>query len=201
MPQFVPDSVQLYAPLNILANFTFRGQPFNNGGGQTQGKVSVNPLMDQKNFQQDPVSQAVLNILSTPDNSYCMSYDGSTITPDCQLLSGSKVLMNILGNVPGTYDYFNYDYNQQFISQLNASSLIGPMMYSVDNPNANSTSSGNPNQQKQGLQAQNQAQDAANFIRYASGIIQPTSLPKLRDYDSLYQQAMNLDKSVNPVVQ
>src|SRR3989338_9753427 len=73
MPQFVPDSVQLYAPLNILANFNFRGQPFNNGGGQTQGKVSVNPLMDQKNFQQDPVIQAVLNILSTPDNSYCMS--------------------------------------------------------------------------------------------------------------------------------
>lgn len=201
LSQFVPASIQMYAPLNALANLTFASQPFNNAGGQMQGKISVNQQIDQKNFQQDPVSQAVLNILSTPDSSYCMSYDGSSLTPNCQLLSQNKVLMNILGNIPGTYDYFSYDYNQQFLNQLSGDSLIAPLMYSLDNPNANTTSSGSPNQQNQGLQAQNQAQAAANFIRYASGIIQPTSMPKLKDYDTLYQQAMNLDKSVNPVVQ
>lgn len=42
----------------------------------------------------------------------------------------------------------------------------------------------------QGLTADNQAQQAANFIRYVSGSVAPIKLPNWKDYDNLYGQAI-----------
>lgn len=194
LSQFLPTNLPDASILNAFANTTFANPPYNSPS--TQGGVAVTQLVDQQTFQKDPVSQGILNILATPDSSYCMSYDGSTWTPNCSLLYQSKVMSNVIGTLPSTYAYYTYDYNQKFISQLNSNTLMSPLLYSTQSDAANTTSSGNPNPQNTGLSAQNQAQQAANFIRYVTGTVAPTTLPKLRDYDTVYSQATNTDGSV-----
>lgn len=189
LAQFVPNEVANASSINDLANAVFNTQMFNNPSGQQQGKVTVSSLIDQQNYQQDPVSQSVLNILGTPDSSYCMNYDGTAWTQNCPLLYDELVSANVMGPLPTTYQYYNYNYNQQFLSQLNGNSLIAPLLYSTQSDSSNSTSSQSPNQQNMGLAAQNQAQQASNFIRYVSGLVTPLKLPKLKDYDTLYSQA------------
>jgi intracellular multiplication protein IcmX len=201
LSQFVPPNVQGAGAINAFANYSFKTDPYNTPT-QQKGTVAVSELVDQKTYQQDPVSQGILNILETPDSSYCMNYDGSTWNQRCTFLYQNKVMTNVIGTLPSTYSFFSYDYVQKFLSQLNSNSLIAPLMYSTENPSNNSTSSGNPNnEENQGLKAQSQAQLAANFIRYASGSLAPISLPKLRDYDTIYNRALNTDKSISPIQQ
>lgn len=199
LSSFVPNNFPEYSAINAFANYTFTSQPYNSPGDQ-QGKVAVSPLIDQQNYQQDPINQAILNILATPDYTYCMSYDASTWNSNCELLYQNAVMSNVLGPLPSTHDYFTYKYNQTFLSQLNSNSLIAPLLYATQGATS-STSSSPPNTKNQGLSAQNQAQEAANFIRYASGAVMPLSLPKLADYDQFYTQALNKDNSVSPIVQ
>lgn len=189
MAQFVPSNIAGSSIINSLANNTYTYQNYSTPATSQQG-VSVSSLMDQQTFQQDPVSQSVLNILGTPSSTYCMNNDGTSWTSNCPLLYENLVSYNVIGAIPNTYTYFTYNYNQQFISQLNTNSLLGPLLYSTDSGNPPSTSSGNPNQQNQGLTAQNQIQQAANFIRYVSGSVIPTPLPKRNDYDALYSVAV-----------
>lgn len=209
LSQFIPQGFANASGLNAFANNTFSAQDFNSPSSQQQGKVSVSPAIDQKNYQQDPVNQAVLNILGTPDDSYCMSYDGavwlgcsnlSSKTNNGQpLLSAATVTANIIGPLPSTYEYFTYQYNEQFLSQLNSNTLTSPLMYATDNASASSEAK-NPesNSPKSALVAQNQAQQAANFIRYVSGMVSPIKLPSLREYDNLYTQAHPASESTAP---
>jgi len=195
------------ANLNAFANAVFSAQNYSNPSSQQQGKVSVAYGVDQQNYQPDPVNQTVLNILGTPDMSYCMDYDGTKWVGCTQsgnrgsiLLPGSSIMANIIGNLPSTYQYFTYEYNQQFLSQLNSNTLTGPMMYSSQGANVNSTSSPSANPQNKGLAAQNQAQQAANFIRYVSGSTSPLRLPNLKAYDTLYSQAI-ANNNGNPTLE
>lgn len=199
LSQFTPGTVSIGSKMNPFANYSFAMQNYNSPSSQ-QGTVSVSPLIDQPNYQQDPVSQTVLNIMGTPDMSYCMSYDGSTWSDNCQLLFQNKIAANAIGTLPSTNLYFSYNYLQQFISQLNSNTLTAPLMYSTESQNnANASTSGGPNSQNQGLTAQSQAQQALNFIRYASGSLVPMDRPKLREYDVLFNRATNADGSVNMV--
>ncbi len=216
---FVPSDNSTYSTINTFADFTFK--PYN--ATSTQGNApTVSEAIDQKTYQQDPVSQAVLNILGTPDYSYCMSYDGSNWTggdnttsntasnsfPTCKYLNQYQVMSNVIGSLPATYVYYTDTYNLQFINQLNSNTLIGPLMYSVDSSNSNqngcqsNNGGGSSNGQSGsncGLQAQNQLQEAANFIRYVTGAVNPGSLPQLKNYDQLYSQATAANSSVQSV--
>lgn len=189
LAQFVPTNTPGSNIINPLANSTFTNQNYSSPTATGQGTFSVSALIDQQTYQQDPVSQAVLNILGTPDYSFCMSYEGDAWTQNCSLMYQNKVMSNVVGTIPSTTQFFGYDYNQQFISQLNSNSLMAPLLYSTETP-PSSTGSAIPNQQAPGLTAQNQVQQAANFIRYASGAVAPTSLPKFKAYDTLYNLAV-----------
>ena len=192
--QFLPSSVAGSSIFNDMANATFNFQKYSSPS--SDGKASVSVLIDQKTYQPDPVSQAVLNILGTPDYSFCMSYDGSTWNKNCNLMHQNQVMSNVVGPLPSTTQFFTYDYNQQLINQLNSNSLTGPLLYSTENTNQN-TGSAVPNQQNPGLTAQNQVEAAANFIRYATGAVAPANLPQMAAYDTLYNQAVPPSGSTN----
>jgi len=187
LEQFVPQSSD-YSFTNKLANTTFPN--YSNATSQ-QGSISVNSMMDQKTYQPDPVNQAVLNILGTPDYTFCMTSTQATeLKTDCPFMPEAQVIGNVIGPLPGPEAFFSYDYTQTFLSQLNSNTLIGPLLFS--NPGtASSTSSSAPSSQSEGLIAppDNQMQQADNFIRYASGSVVPVTLPKWADYDSLFTAA------------
>jgi intracellular multiplication protein IcmX len=106
-------------------------------------------------------------------------------------------MSNVIGTLPTPYSFFSYDYNQQFLSQLNINTLVAPLLYSTTSSTTPSTSSPTPNtQQNSGLPAQNQAQLASDFIRYASGAVAPISLPQQNVYNMLYAQATNSSNNV-----
>ncbi|MFT4058571.1 MAG: type IVB secretion system protein IcmX [Legionella sp.] len=209
LTQFAPNQISASSYWNNFANYTFNSQNFSNPSAQQQGNVSVNSGIDQQTFQQDPVSQAVLNILGTPDYSYCMNYDGTTwigcssttSNSGGSLLPYNYVTANVIGTIPSTYQYYTYQYNQQFLGQLNSNVLTSPLMYTTQSASGNTTSSPSTTNQNGGLTAQNQAQQAANFIRYVSGIVTPLPLPNLKDYDTLYSQATPPSSSSTPTLQ
>jgi intracellular multiplication protein IcmX len=207
LAQIVPEGVSGASAINAWANNVFNTQNFNNPQSQQQGKVAVNPAIDQQNYQQDPISQGILNILGTPDISYCMNYDGDAwvgcsqvggSTTGTSILPASGVTANIIGQLPSTYQYYSYQYNQQFLSQLNSNSLTGPLLYGTQGSQENTN---NTNNQNIGLTAQNQAQQAANFIRYVSGGVTPARLPNLKVYDTLYTQATASSDTATPTLQ
>lgn len=206
LSQFIPSEIANASTLNAWANNVFNTQNFNNPQSQQQGNVSVNTTIDQQSFQQDPVSQSILNILGTPDDSYCMNYNGTSWVGCSQqgsttLMPSASIMASIIGGLPSTYQYFTYQYNQQIISQLNSNSLTAPMLYSTQSASGNSTSSPGTTTQNNGLVAQNQAQQAANFIRYVSGSVTPLQMPNLKTYDTLYGQATPASPTATPTVQ
>lgn len=209
LKQFVPSSNSTYSAINAFANTTF---PSYNSSGSPQsstGTVSVNSGIDQPTYQQDPISQAVMNILGTPDYSFCMNNSATQWTgdifgsgalgtqpnyPDCHYLSSLNVISNVIGTLPKPQEFFSPKYNQLFLSQLNSNLLTAPLLLDT---NATGQSTDNtPNQGKPSvLTAQSQAQQAANFIRYASGSVVPLVLPKFSDYTKLFAQASSTDGS------
>lgn len=185
---FVPPSLSGSHIINPLANTTFNYQEYSNVSSAKKENMTVSNLIDQKNYQRDPVSQALLNILGTPDFTYCMNSDQSAFKTDCKLLFQDKVIANILGPLPDTYQFFSFEYNQRLVGQLNSNALLGPLLYSAEN-NDQGTGSPTPKEENTGLTAQNQVQAAANFIRYASGAVTPASLPQLKTYDDIFALA------------
>jgi intracellular multiplication protein IcmX len=193
--QFVPtNGNSSYIALNTFANNTFKTPPYNTDSSQQQGALSANPLVDQPKFQLDPISQGVLNILTTPNNTYCMNNEETEWKKEgCgKLLYDNLVTNNVIGTIPGPTDFFTYDYNQQFLSQLNSNTLLSPLLYTTSNGSSTSTSS-SPKPQSEGLAADSQVQQAANFIRYATGTIIPATLPKYQEYSNLFSKATNLN--------
>ena len=194
LSNFVPATGQGgLALINSLANNVFLTPAYNDEGGksvpnsgtQSDAFVSVSSLIDQQNFQNDPVSQSVLNILSTPDDSYCV--DGACLNA----LTRDVVTANVIGTLPNQNDFVSYPYIQQFLSQLTSSILLAPLMYSTALDNSQTPATG--------LSAASQAQQAANFIRYVTTSVIPPTLPNKDNYNHLWTTATTvIDASKNP---
>ena len=196
---FIPGS---NAPINSLANATFpsyssgsQGMPAQ-GAGEFKNNLSVSALVDQMPYQSDPVSQGVLNLISTPDYSYCLVKNAQnsdkSFDENCQWLTAQQVTANAVPiliphppeKTPGgkKIPFLPSDYSSN-LGQLNSNSLIGPLMYSTDSSNQKSS---------EGLPAQNQLQEAANYIRYATGSVTPPALPM---YSEMYFDTKDPAKS------
>ena len=184
--KFVPTKNPYANKINELANATFVTYNSPTAADNTpKTGLSVSSAIDQKTYQNDPVSQAVLNILSTPDLTYCMALTGS---PVCPLLDQHRVIMNVVGKLPESNKFFTTAYNVQFLAQLNSNTLIAPLLYSTE---ANPADGGNSTPPaKDQLTAKNQEQEAANFIRYATAAVVPISLPSKDAYEKLLEQTI-----------
>lgn len=202
LSSFVSSNYPNSKVINALANNTFNN--YQSGGSGQNGNVGASSTIDQSTtappqtsttgifsapqqqqqatYLQDPVSQAIFNILGTPDYTQCLDSNGKW-QETCQYKYQSKVLANVIGELPNQPDYFSYTYNQAIIPQLNGNTLIAPLMYSTD-------SGGNSiPQSASGMNAQNQAQEVANFIRYVSAQVTPPQLPSNSDFQKLYSDA------------
>lgn len=186
---FVPSSMSAYSAINQFANYTF---PKYSSASSTGASVST--LIDQPPYQSDPVSQAILNILGTPDFSYCLNNDNTAIV-SCLYGEGTmneyQVMVNAVGTIPSPTNYFTYSQVQNLLSQLNVNTLISPFMYSTTVSETSSSYSTTTSSTNQGLTATSQIQQAANFIRFVSGAILPAPLPNRNTYENWYLQAIN----------
>lgn len=154
--------------------------------------VAVNSAVDQTPYQQDPVNQALLNILTTPNTNTCTKNPQAK----CAYLTQDKIQENVLGKLPTSDDLFNPQKvaESNFLSQLNVDSLIAPLMYDMQQKNGQSTSSDKSNAQDQGLNASSEAEQAANFIRYATSAVSPLALIDMSEYAKQYKAATDPDK-------
>lgn len=166
-----------YDSFNDQANAVFQDYA---SPGASSG-VSVVENFDQQTYQQDPVSQSVLNILGTPDWSNCSSSDSSDTC-----LSIDKVMTTVLqdvttdGQLPGEYDYYKSENNAKFLSQLNGNTLIAPLLYSTKTDDSQKTN---------GLPAKSQIEQAQDFIRYATEGVLPLPSMTQADYSKLFSLA------------
>lgn len=217
LSRIVPTSSPLSSTVNSYANKAFSNY---NATNSSQGAVSVSPQIDQQTYQQDPVSQAVLNILTTPDYSYCLTSTADTASYDkgCSNLSSTVLTdFDITRNFaampstsvtsmpafrgsqnipPNQWEFFTYAYNVNFLAQLNSNSLTGPLLYDTS-PTATAPQSGTQSEggsQQASDTQMSQAQVAANFIRYALGTVTPLPLASWSDYAKLYKTATTQPK-------
>lgn len=191
---FVPTNNPTYSGFNSLANTTFQSYNSPSGTGTTAAganattsPVTVSPLVDQKTYQSDPVSQTLLNMLGTPNSSYCMDRTGTTwlnnnsqTLGDCAYLYDNKVLSNVIGTLPTTPFLLPDDPNP-VLNELNSNTLVAPLLYTTTSNNSATP----PAKGNQGLTATNQVQQATNFIRYATGSVLPMPTPTQVNYNSL----------------
>jgi intracellular multiplication protein IcmX len=173
----VPEGLGFDA-INRYANATFITQ--GQGGNTAQnGIMTTQPLIDQKPYQADPVSQVLLNLVGTPEFNYCRTSTGG-LRDDC--LFDTKVLSNIIGNVPDPISFGNVQKNPpSFLSSVNVNALLGPLVYQQGNGENNN------NGNDAGLSSNNQQDTALNFIRYITATVSPINLPSLEDYNKIYQ--------------
>lgn len=156
-------------------------------GGQ-KAVVTVSPRVDQKEYQTDPVSQSILNMLSTPDNSYCI--EGKEDADICKALSRQAIITNPWiskdgknktsteaqespvpdAEFPKPGEVFLPKTNQGFIPELNTNTFLMPLLYSSEGKTS-------------------QAQQAANFVRYVSGLMSPISTATYQDYKEQFKAA------------
>lgn len=170
--------------------------------GQTNSEITVDPSIDQLTYQSDPTSQAVLNVLTTPDFTYCTK-GSTTVTSDtikANCLYQYKVMQNVIGQFKENTDnklwsppdidaVLSASYNQQILPQLNVNSLLEPLIYNT----ANLNNEGSSTSSQQGLQAKSQAQLAANFIRYVTAQTTPLSLADYNAYSNAITGVMSGD--------
>lgn len=198
---FLPQGNPIANMINQSSNTTFGN--YSNINQATN--VTANALVDQAPYQSDPVSQALLNILGTPDVSYCTTVNSNGMTlvtnptnpnttpASCSTLGATmfqnQVIENVIGTLPDQASFYTFNTNQELIAQLNSNTLLAPLIYSTDSSSSSSTSN-NADSGTPGLQAQTQLQQASNFIRYVSGSVLPTILPNLTAYQTLYNQAI-----------
>lgn len=192
----VPDN-ENYKGLDIINNFsnkTFEVAEYNAG---KSGSVTVNDLIDQETFQNDPINQAVLNILGTPDYTYCMNNDKSAWLSDCDYLYNTNVMSNVIGTLPSVNSFFSYSTNEALLPQLNGNSLLGPLLYDTTTTSGSTGNSDNTKDTSKGLTAENQIQQAANFIRYITYGVTPLNLPSQQQYSDIYATATSTDSTVS----
>lgn len=181
-------------PINAAFATFFTGTPYDNFNSQTantlfQGyggntsstsnSISATDQFDQQTWQNDPVSQAVLNMVATPDLNACPENKSGSSESSC--LSSYQVMLTALssvldddGELPGEDQYMNYSTNtSKFISQLNSDNLLAPMIYSTNNAS------------KDGFPSGSQLQQAQAFIRYATEGVLPLPTMSPTDYGKL----------------
>jgi intracellular multiplication protein IcmX len=201
-----PTSAPPYSVLNNLVDKVFVNSSPSAAGGQGsagQGNAGLslyNILIDQPPYQNNPISQIVFNSLMTPNFSFC----GKVSKNDCPPKSGSQGLdarccppglyqeqigQALLGNVyPDSSDLYNSaSMDPTLISQLNANTLIAPLLYSTQTTNAAKNRSSDVSSS---LTASNQLQAAADFIRYASESLAPLPMAEEKKYSMTQKIAM-----------
>lgn len=162
-----------YDSFNSQANAIYRDYTSEN----SSSGISVVENFDQKTYQEDPVSQYILNLIGTPDWSNCASSDSC--------LSIDKVMTTVLqdvtkdGKLPSETKYNSYDINSKFLSQLNSNTLLAPLVYSTDNSNSS----------EKGLPSGNQIQQAQDFIRYVTEAVIPIQTMSQSEYSNLFSLA------------
>lgn len=187
-------------PINATFPTFFTGTNYDSFNQQTANKlfegfaspsenstsIAATDQFDQQQWQNDPVSQAILNIVGTPDLNTCpTSTDSSTTSSSSACLSNFQSMLTVLndvlntdGELPGEYDYQDYTKStSKFITQLNSNNLLGPMIYAT----TGGTSKGFP--------AGSQLQQAQAFIRYATEGVLPTNTMSPTDYSTLRKLA------------
>ncbi len=232
--QLVPTTLSLspYAALIKTyqnQSFVLQNPAYSN---PNSGAFSVSPIIDQQPYQADPVNQSILNILSTPDVSYCINSTtgapyplpcntGATVGPDGSIqnnssmgggpvLSQVQIMLNTIGSFPSgsnagsvypaTGFYPLPTENASLLPQLNSDTLLGPLIF--DNTgNSSNNGDSNPPSSDQGLTATNQIQQAANYIRYATGLVTPITQPNASQYATLYATAVNITGNSTPAAQ
>lgn len=154
--------------------------------GGTNGNISALTNIDQQPYQSDPVSQALLNLLSTPpDQPTCTSLTANNSNATC--LNLLTILNNAILPPQTPQGLFSITAT---LPQLNSNTLLSPLMYTAG-ASAPSTSSPSPQSNKPtGLPTQNTAQLASDFIRYASGTIVPLTLPTYSNIDTASPQGI-----------
>lgn len=196
----VPTDLNEYQQMNsTLAGQSFIYQNYSTPSTQN---VSVSPIIDQQTYQNDPVSQAILNILSTPDSSYCQTNNSA---PSCQApFFREQIMINVLGPLKplATDVVFTPEQNLNIVPQLNIDSLLTPLMYTPASADSSGSKGSTPviglatNSGPAGLTAQTQAQQAINFIRYATSAVNNMPLPSFKTYNDLYNLASNSSGTV-----
>jgi intracellular multiplication protein IcmX len=171
-----------YQAFNDRANILFTDYHSPN-----TGDISVTAGFDEptskSDYQNDPVTQAIFNLVGTPSANTCSSNPASG---GLQCLNQNEVMGKVIedisdnGNPPGETLYFNSDYISKYISQLNVNTLTAPLIY-TNTPEADNSGSGLP--------AANQLQQAATFIRYVTAAVIPTETMSNDDYNALRSQA------------
>jgi len=157
--------------------------------------ISVNPLIDQEasGYQSDPTTQALQNIFYTPDESVCTDSDGKSTGNCSSVISQYKVMENVTGTnkenieqyTPLTTIFSSQGYFNQIIPQLNVTNLLGPLQYSTSSSTTPPTGSPPPGSTQTMLTANSQAQQAQNFVRFATGQTTPLSTPSSTDLQNL----------------
>lgn len=200
---FVPEDNATYTAINSAANYTFQtqsGGAYNDSSTGDQGQVSVSTLIDQETYQNDPVSQDILNTLGTPSYTQCMNNDMTAWLEDCTLLFDQKITGNVVGStLPSAKEYFTYDYNKDYIPQLNGTLLIAPLLLTSTTSSTSGASTTTSASAEEGLVASNQLQQATNYIRYVTSSALPPTATTLKNYADLYDKAMSTDETVSQV--
>lgn len=167
-----------YQNFNTQANVLFTDYHTPNGQA-----VSVAKLLDNPAYQDDPVSQAVLNLVSTPNDLLCPSSGDSS--DDC--LNQTDVMNTVIKDIvdkdgvpPGETMYFSKKNSETFLSQLNVNTLISPLIYATTSEAEQSANN---------LPAKSQEQQAFEFVRYATAAVLPIDTMSQADYQALRNQA------------
>lgn len=161
-----------YAGFNEYANILF-GDKYKNG----EGGIAVVEDFDQKDYQNEPVSQSILNLLGTPSTLVCPDTDDTCFSQNKAMFTVAQDVIDDKG-FPGSSKYFTYEYSKKFLSQLHVDTLLAPLMYSTSDT-----------KQSTGLPAANQQQEAMDFLRYITASVLPPDTMTQDDYDNLWSQA------------
>lgn len=185
--QFANTSFPTYN--QVSTDKTVTGPGGRSGSGEAT-TLAVSPLIDQETYQMDPVNQAVLNLIATPDYTFCMNNDATQWlgpTPaDCPFKYQNEVVSQVIGALPSADELFSYEYQKNVLSDLNANTLVGPILYDTNSNNSNNTNTWG------GLTGNSQADQAANFIRYVTNAVAPYTQISRKQYDSAYATAVTL---------
>jgi intracellular multiplication protein IcmX len=169
--------------------------------------LTVSPLIDVPPYQTNPVSQSILNLTTTPDISNCLQVSCSNppsksdplILKCCAEKTPvyrTQIGINVLGNIP-TPDTMYSPLPTAINNEMNANTLIEPKQLDASSKTSISSGSGGNSSTTPtiGLTANNQAQEAENFIRYATEAVSPPEQANYETYQSYYNTATKIPKN------
>ena len=163
---------------NVLFKDTFATAASEDG---TSTAVSVVKGFDQPDYKLDPTSQAIKNLLIAPDSTVCADDDSSCTSQNKTMYTALKdVVATDTGYLPAETTYFTNDVVSKYVDQLNANSLVSPLIY--DESTAQTSAKG-------ALPASTQEQFAMNYVRYATNAVVPLDPMIYDNYKSMWTNA------------